>query len=138
MPLEDSDEILPKEMNDIWRWVITTDTVLFIHTLIHSSIVLLVLSFLSMIRVNIYNDKVTLLLIESKTGSLIFSWYQYFRNNSGRNHINHLLCYVNIIFIFWYVVIHEIYKKKLRIYCPAALLIFSVGVQVLPFMTKVC
>ena len=24
MPLEDSDEIVPKEMNDIWRWVMKT------------------------------------------------------------------------------------------------------------------
>lgn len=25
MPLEDSDEIVPKEMNDIWRWVMITE-----------------------------------------------------------------------------------------------------------------
>lgn len=26
MPLEDSDEIIPKEMNDIWRWIALTDS----------------------------------------------------------------------------------------------------------------
>lgn len=37
MPLEDSDELLPKEMNDIWRWVMITDTVSFTHSSIHSA-----------------------------------------------------------------------------------------------------
>lgn len=30
MPLEDSDEIIPKEMNDIWRCIITTEIHLFV------------------------------------------------------------------------------------------------------------
>lgn len=32
MPLEDSEEIVPREMNDIWRWVITDS---FILSVIH-------------------------------------------------------------------------------------------------------
>lgn len=38
MVLEDSDEIVPKEMNDIWRWVSIT-RFLFISTFIHREFV---------------------------------------------------------------------------------------------------
>lgn len=36
MPLEDSEEIIPKEMNDIWKWVIITHSS-FIHMLLFVS-----------------------------------------------------------------------------------------------------
>ena len=32
MPLEDSEDLVPKEMNDVWRWVTVIDTALLIWT----------------------------------------------------------------------------------------------------------
>lgn len=54
MPLEDRDEIVPKEMNDIWRWVLVT-------VLLVQSLESPVFSFYSSLNVNYlwlvrYND----------------------------------------------------------------------------------